>query len=415
MQAGSTDMQVYTVGQLTRLIKGVLEDGFGNVTVSGEISNFTRHSSGHWYFTLKDASAQLSAVMFRGNAMGTFFRPQNGMEVVCRGRITVYEPRGNYQIIVTDMQPRGAGSLQLAFEQLKRRLHAEGLFDDARKRPLPAYPRTIAIVTSPTGAAIRDMISVIHRRNPGVQLLVLPVPVQGAGAAEKIAEGIRLCNRHGEADLIITGRGGGSIEDLWAFNEEVVARAIAASHIPVVSAVGHEVDVTIADYVADLRAATPSVAGELVVRTREEMLAQLKGIADGAGKFVDSMLRARRQKLRTLLADRAFSRLDGRLQSAMQLLDDRSERLVRGIDHLVERRTHRLDLLRERLAAHDPERFFRRGAALISVDGQPVTAFSQLRTGMRVNLRLRDGQARATIEDLQHRPFLRNEQPSDTP
>lgn len=398
----SIESPVLTVGQLTRLIKGTLEDSFGAVTVSGEISNFVRHGSGHWYFTLKDASAQLSAVMFRGNAMGTFFRPQNGMEVVCRGRITVYEPRGNYQIIVSDMQPRGEGALQVAFEKLKRQLHEEGLFDESRKRPLPAYPDVIALVTSPTGAAIRDMISVIRRRNPAVQLLLLPVQVQGAGAAEQIADAIDRCNAHGEADLIITGRGGGSIEDLWAFNEEIVARAIARSGIPVVSAVGHEVDFTIADFVADVRAATPSVAGELVVRTREEMLGQLKTIAYSMGKFVDFRMRARRQRLRSMLADRAFSRLDGRLRSSMLLLDDRAERLHRNLDRSFERRQHAVQLLREKLAAHDPSRFFRRGAVLLSRAGKAVSSVVELRSGDAVSLRFRDGTAGATINTIDH-------------
>lgn len=388
---------VFTVSQLTRRIKGLLEDAFPEIVVTGEISNFTRHGSGHWYFTLKDASAQLSAVMFRGNTLGTSFRPQNGMEVVCRGRLTVYEPRGNYQIIVSDIQPRGEGALQAAFEKLKRRLYDEGLFDDARKKPLPPYPDVIAVVTSPTGAAVRDMISVIHRRNPAVQILLVPVLVQGPGAAEQIASAIDLCNAHDEADLIITGRGGGSIEDLWAFNEEIVARAIARSAIPVVSAVGHEVDFTIADFVADVRAATPSVAGELVVRTREEMLGQLEHIAMTAGKFVDFTMRARMQRLRTMLTDRAFSRLGGRLRGAMQLLDDRAERLHRDVERAHEKRLHATALLRERLATHDPERFFQRGAALLSRDGIPVRSITQLETGARVTLRLRDGSADATV------------------
>lgn len=398
----ASESTVLTVGQLTRLIKSTLEDSFGTITVSGEISNFVKHSSGHWYFTLKDASAQLSAVMFRGNAMSTFFRPQNGMEVVCRGRITVYEPRGNYQIIVSDMQPRGEGALQVAYEKLKHALHAEGLFEESRKQPLPAYPDVIALVTSPTGAAIRDMISVIRRRNPAVQLLLLPVQVQGAGAAEQIAAAIDLCNLHGEADLIITGRGGGSIEDLWAFNEEIVARAIARSRIPVVSAVGHEVDFTIADFVADVRAATPSVAGELVVRTREEMMGQLKAIAYSAWKFVDFRMRDRRQRLRSMLADRAFSRLDGRLRNSTLLLDDRAERLHRNLDRSFERRHHAVQILREKLSAHDPTRFFRRGAVLLSRDGEAVSSVAQLGKGVAVSLRLRDGTAGATINTIDH-------------
>lgn len=396
-----SDSAVFTVSQLTRLIKGTLEDAFGAITVIGEISNFTRHSSGHWYFTLKDAGAQLSAVMFRGNAMGTFFRPQNGMEVVCRGRITVYEPRGNYQVIVSDMQPRGEGALQVAFEKLKRKLHDEGLFDEARKRSLPVYPEVIALVTSPTGAAIRDMISVLHRRNPAVQLLIVPVQVQGAGAAEQIAEGLDLCNAYGRADLIITGRGGGSIEDLWAFNEEVVARAIARSKIPVVSAVGHEVDLTIADYVADLRAATPSVAAEIVVRTKEEILGQLNSIVLGAGKLVDLTMRDRKRLLRTTISSRAFSRLEGRRRGAEQLLDERMELLHRTGAHAFTRREHTLQLLRERLAAHDPARFFRRGAVLLSRNDAPVTSVRQMHAGDLITLRLRDGIADASVKRIE--------------
>ncbi len=392
------DSAVFTVAQLTRLIKNALEESFGSVTVVGEISNFVRHSSGHWYFSLKDANAQLSGVMFRGNAMATFFRPQNGMEVVCRGRITVYEPRGNYQIIVSDMQPRGEGALQVAFEKLKKKLFEEGLFDEGRKRALPMYPETIALITSPTGAAIRDMISVIRRRNPSVRLMVLPVQVQGAGAAEQIADALDMCNEHGEADLIITGRGGGSIEDLWAFNEEVVARAIVRSRIPVVSAVGHEIDVTIADYVADLRAATPSVAGELVVRSRAEMLEQLNTIAYSAWKFVDFRMRARRQLLRSLLADRAFSRLDGRLRGSEQLLDDRLELLHRVLDHSLEQKQHAVQLLRQKISAHDPEHFFRRGAVLLSRNEKPITSIGQLKPGDAISLRLRDGSADATVD-----------------
>ncbi len=396
----ASEITVFTIGQLTRLIKNTLEDSFSSITVVGEISNFVRHSSGHWYFSLKDAQAQLSGVMFRGNAMGTFFRPQNGMEVICRGRLTVYEPRGNYQIVVSDMQPRGEGALQIAFEKLKRQLHEEGLFAEERKQLLPAYPGTIAIVTSPTGAAIRDMISVIRRRNPAVQLLLVPVQVQGAGAAEQIAAAIGLCNEHGEADLIITGRGGGSIEDLWAFNEEIVARAIARSRIPVVSAVGHEVDFTIADFTADLRAATPSVAGELVVRTREEMLEQVKGIAHSASKCVDFRMRERRQQLRSLLTDRAFARLDGHLRSSEQLLDDRLHRLHQTCDQNAERRGHKLQILREKLSGHDPARFFNRGAAALSIGAQSITSVRQFEPGDILTIRLQDGTADATVKQI---------------
>jgi exodeoxyribonuclease VII large subunit len=388
---------IFSVSALTRLIKDTLEGSFGVISVNGEISNFVRHSSGHWYFTLKDSGAQISGVMFRGNAMNTFFRPQNGMEVVCRGRLSVYEPRGQYQLVVTDMQPRGEGALQLAFEKLKRELHAEGLFDEERKRELPAYPSVVALVTSPTGAAVRDLISVITRRNPAVQLLMVPVQVQGAGAAEQIVRGLQLCNDYGEIDVIITGRGGGSIEDLWAFNEEIVARAIAASVIPVVSAVGHEIDVTIADYVADLRAATPSVAGELVVPALDDILSLLKETTITAGKFVDSLLRRRADEFRGALADRALTRLDGRLRTLRQLTDERGVQLHRGMDRIIERRNHAAELLRERLSAHDPERMFRKGAALLEKNGERVTSAAQLHMSDVVGITLRDGHIQATV------------------
>lgn len=393
--------QIFSVSVLTRLIKDTLEGSFGVVSVNGEISNFVRHSSGHWYFTLKDSGAQISGVMFRGNAMNTFFRPQNGMEVVCRGRLSVYEPRGQYQLVVTDMQPRGEGALQLAFEKLKRELHAEGLFDEARKRELPAYPSVVALVTSPTGAAVRDLISVISRRNPAVQLLMVPVQVQGAGAAEQIVRGLQLCNDYGEIDVIITGRGGGSIEDLWAFNEEIVARAIAASVIPVVSAVGHEIDVTIADHVADLRAATPSVAGELVVPALDDILSWLKETTITAGKFVDSLLRRRADEFRSALADRALTRLDGRLRTLRQLTDERGAQLHRGMDRVIERRSHAAELQRERLAAHDPERLFRRGAVLLERDGRRITSVAQLHAADIVGITLRDGHIQAAVTEVQ--------------
>jgi len=394
--------QIFTVSSLTRVIKDTLENRFGLVTVGGEISNYVRHSSGHWYFTLKDNNAQISGVMFRGSAMNTFFRPQNGMEVVCRGRLTVYEPRGQYQLVVNDMQPRGEGALQLAFEKLKRELHAEGLFDEARKRELPAYPSVVALVTSPTGAAVRDMISVIRRRNPAVELLLLPVQVQGAGAAEQIARALDLCNEYGGIDVIITGRGGGSIEDLWAFNEEIVARAIVRSAIPVVSAVGHEIDVTIADYAADLRAATPSVAGELVVPSLGDILAYLRETTIAAGKFVDSLMLRRAAEFRSTLGDRAMLRIDSRLRTLNQLTDERAVQLHREAVRNLERRQHQVDLLRERLASHDPERIFRKGAVLLEKDGQRITSAAELHEADILGVRLRDGLIKASVLQVEH-------------
>ncbi|MGH7431200.1 MAG: exodeoxyribonuclease VII large subunit, partial [Candidatus Methylomirabilales bacterium] len=242
--------RIYSVSELTAELKALLENTFTGVWVEGEISNFKHHTSGHMYFTLKDERGQLRAVMFRGSNRGLQFRPEDGLAVIVFGNVTIYEPRGEYQVYVECMEPKGLGALQLAFEQLKTRLEAEGLFDPARKRPIPLLPKKIGLVTSPSGAAIRDILQIIHRRFANVQVLIFPVRVQGEGAAAEIVEGVEFLNKRGDLDVLIVARGGGSIEDLWAFNEEVVARAIYASQTPVISAVGHETDFTIADFVA---------------------------------------------------------------------------------------------------------------------------------------------------------------------
>ena len=262
---------IYSVSDLTAEVKAVLEDGFSAIWVEGELSNFKHHTSGHMYFTLKDAQAQIRGVMFRGHNRLLRFQPADGLSVLVSGTVTVYERRGEYQINVEFMEPKGLGALQLAFEQLKAKLEAEGLFEESRKRPLPLLPRKIGIITSPTGAVIRDMLTIVGRRFPGLEVLIHPVAVQGGGAAAEIAAALGRLGSRTDLDVLIVARGGGSLEDLWAFNEEAVARAIAASPIPVISAVGHETDVTIADFVADLRAPTPSAAAELVVARRDEL------------------------------------------------------------------------------------------------------------------------------------------------
>src|SRR5712691_8736350 len=268
---------VFTVSQLTERLRAVVEEQFPAVWVEGEISNFRVFGSGHAYFTLKDEAAQVRGVLFRTRVRRLRFEPGDGQHVLAFGSLEVYAQRGEYQLVVELLEPRGLGALQLAFEQLKQRLGAEGLFETARKRPLPPFPRKIGVVTSPSGAAIRDILRIIGRRFAGLHIVLAPCRVQGEGAAEEIAQGIVGLNRLGGVDVIIAGRGGGSLEDLWAFNEEVVARAIAGSKIPVISAVGHEVDVTIADFVADLRAPTPSAAAELVVREKQAIV---DGLAD---------------------------------------------------------------------------------------------------------------------------------------
>jgi len=266
-----TKPRIYSVSELTAELKILIEDTFTGVWVQGEISNFKLHTSGHMYFTLKDNRGQLRAVMFRGSNRALQFRPEDGLAVTVFGKLTIYEPRGDYQIYVEYMEPKGVGALQLAFEQLKARLEAEGLFDPARKRPIPLLPGKIGIVTSPSGAAIRDILQIIHRRFANVEILIFPVRVQGDGSATEIVEGIEFLNKRRDLDVIIVTRGGGSIEDLWSFNEEIVARAIYASQTPVISAVGHETDFTIADFVADVRAPTPSAAAELVISRKDEL------------------------------------------------------------------------------------------------------------------------------------------------
>ena len=292
------EKRILTVSQLTALVRGVLEENFEHVWVEGEISNLATPSSGHLYFTLKDSGATIRCVMFKGMAKALKFRLQDGMRIVMRGRLTVYDQRGEYQILGEYLEPQGFGALQLAFQQLKERLAKEGLFADKRKRPIPMLPKTVGIITSPTGAAIHDILNVIGRRHAELHIIIYPVRVQGDGAAAEIAAAIKDMNALGEADVLIVGRGGGSLEDLWSFNEEVVARAIAASKIPVISAVGHEVDISIADLAADLRAPTPSAAAELVVRSKAQLAADCAALTQRLHLAINRVL------------DRACSRLD---------------------------------------------------------------------------------------------------------
>ena len=263
----SDNVTVYSVEQLNRQIRQLIEGNLGTVWVRGELSNFKAHSSGHFYFSLKDAKSQLTAVMFRGHNSRLKFKPHDGLEVIVRGKVTVYEPRGNYQIVAEMMEPVGAGALQKAYEQLREKLKAEGLFDPKTKRPLPSLPKHVALVTSPTGAAIRDMLNILKRRNPMIEITLVPTNVQGATAAPQICEALKKAYRLPDLDAVIVGRGGGSIEDLWAFNDEALARVIKQSPVPIISAVGHEIDFTIADFVADLFAPTPSASAELVSKS----------------------------------------------------------------------------------------------------------------------------------------------------
>jgi exodeoxyribonuclease VII large subunit len=349
---GSTDSQngeltILTVEQLNLTIKQLLEGEVGTVWLKGEISNFKAHTSGHLYFSLKDSKSQISAVMFRGFNSRLKFRPTDGMEVIVRGRISVYEPRGNYQILCESMEPVGAGALQKAFEQLKEKLKREGLFEAARKKPIPPFPRHVAIVTSPTGAAIRDVLNILSRRAPHVQVTVIPALVQGETAAQSVSDGIKKAQKLPVVDVIIVGRGGGSIEDLWGFNDEKLARLIAASEIPVISAVGHEIDFTICDFVSDLRAPTPSAAAELVARSHQEIqqkLEQLEKLLTLAWSKSFSALRDKTKSLSRLLVDPKR-----KLQDLILRNDDLFDRLGLALQNLIKDKAHQIRLARQKL------------------------------------------------------------------
>ncbi|MDZ4224793.1 MAG: exodeoxyribonuclease VII large subunit, partial [bacterium] len=321
--------KIFSVGELTRQIRSLLETSYAEVWITGEISNFKAHTNGHFYFTLKDDKSQINAVMFRGSNSRLAFKPEDGMEALCHGKVTVYEVRGQYQIVVDHIEPKGIGALQMAFEQLKKKLGKEGLFDAARKRTLPFLPKKIGVVTSPTGAAIRDILNILRRRFPEAGVLLVPVKVQGDGAKEEIAEAIRLLNQQGDVDVMIVGRGGGSIEDLWAFNEEVVARAIFASNIPVISAVGHEVDFTIADFTADMRAPTPSAAAELVIPRKQDLEASLQNMRERLNQAVSKDFPQWMMRV-----DQLTEGLGRGLQVGLEKRGDYLKRLMSNLDHL---------------------------------------------------------------------------------
>jgi exodeoxyribonuclease VII large subunit len=342
---------VLTVSELTERIQGVLETEFVDVWVEGEISNLKIATSGHWYFSLKDEQAQVRAVAWKTDARLIRFRPQDGMKVLARGQLRVYPPRGEYQISVQVLEPLGKGSLQQAFEELKEKLEGEGLFDPARKRPLPMLPRRIGVVTSPTGAVLRDILRVLRSRYPNLEVLVYPALVQGEGAPAEIVRGIRALNRLGGLDVIVLARGGGSLEDLWAFNEETVARAIAASRIPTISAVGHETDFTIADFVADLRAPTPSAAAERVVQAKEDLQARIVALEERRDAALRLRLARVRSRVEAAAAHRVFAAERGRLRVQAQRVDELSRRAEAGLVRGLERGREHARRLRERLEA----------------------------------------------------------------
>ena len=344
--------KIYSVSAVTEIIKLTLETVFPVLWVEGEISNFHCHSSGHLYFTLKDAKSQLKAVMFRFEARKVAFDLKDGLKVVCRGRINVYEPRGEYQIVAEVIEPKGKGALQLAFEQLKEKLRVEGLFDPERKKALPLRPRTIGVVTSPRGAAIADILRILERRYARLHIIIYPAKVQGEGAAAEIVEGIDYLGALPGVDVIIVGRGGGSIEDLWAFNEEPVARAIHRCPVPIISAVGHEVDFTIADFVADIRASTPSAAAEMVIEKEQAFEERITGLAERAARSVKYSLQERRNAIVTLTHHRIFQGFKVKVLNLEQRVDEletRAWKVLRAEKQTIAERRAAVLLATERI------------------------------------------------------------------
>lgn len=388
-----------TVSQVNRLVKNLLDDSFSVLAVEGELSNYVHHSSGHRYFTLKDQSSQLRCVMFRWAAEKLDFRPMDGAKLLAVGNLTVYEAAGQYQLNVVRLQPLGRGDLLARLEELKNRLAAEGVF--ARKRPIPQYPSAVGVVTSPTGAAVRDIISILGRRAPHVRVIVRPTLVQGDGAAEDIVRAVAEFNRLGLADVLIVGRGGGSIEDLWCFNEEPVARALATSDIPVISAVGHETDVTLADFAADLRAPTPSAAAELAVRDS----AELRQTLESARALLRRSMLTRIDDLaaRTATVQKALEpeRFVRNLMTRGQRIDDLSARLKNAVLLAVSRRGASFDALASRLLAMNPESVLARGYAIVSRgdDGRIVTDEAMTIPGDDIRIRLARGGLRAEVRE----------------
>lgn len=444
-QNNQSEATVYSVEQLNREIRQLIEGELGLVWIQGELSNFKAHTSGHFYFSLKDSKSQISAVMFRGYNSRLKFKPTDGLEVIVRGRVSVYEPRGSYQVVCEMMEPVGAGALQKAFEQLKEKLKAEGLFDQSKKRLLPALPRHVAIVTSPTGAAIRDMINVLSRRHKALNITVIPTIVQGEGAAPQIVEALKKAYQlvaSENVDAIIVGRGGGSIEDLWAFNDEKLARLISQSPVPIISAVGHEIDFTIADFVADLRAPTPSAAAELVVKNADDLIHKVESLkryiisswekhfrldvqrlkalssrlVDPKRKLQDLHQRndelwvrlqqaisgyLQRKKLEVSLATESLQSPEQILQQKKNQLENARFKMNSFSQRLVERKRSKLERMMSLLDGLSPLKVVERGYSVTTKNNELVKTIDQIKKGDEVQVRLMKGQFTAIVQKLE--------------
>ena len=393
-----------TVSELTRYLANLIggDHALRNVAVTGEISNFKRYSSGHCYFNLKDKGGIIPCVMFRGNAARMRFQPQDGMQVIAAGSVNVYAEGGKYQLYVSSMVPDGIGDLAAAFEQLKARLAGEGLFDEAHKQPLPLYPKRIGIVTSPTGAVLRDIFRVSKLRFPGIQLVLKPVQVQGAGSAEQIAAAVDFFNEKYPVDVLIVGRGGGSMEDLWSFNEEIVVRAIYRSRIPVISAVGHETDFTLADFVADRRAATPSQAAEFAVRDAGELARYLAGLERRMTISARNFLDSRYRRIEDLMGRQVFRQPKLMLAQRQQGADMLRERLIAAAASEIKNRRQRISHLLDKLELVNPAGVLRRGYGLVQrQDGTVVSSIGKVSVDDVVKIRVADGSLEACITQIE--------------
>lgn len=399
------DKKIYSVTAITRMIKHTLEESWRSIWVEGEISNYLHHRSGHRYLSLKDQNATLKLTIWRSVGESMKFEPEDGMLVRAYGDITVYEKGGVYQLNVRKLIPVGVGELEIAFRQLYEKLSGEGLFDLSRKRALPKYPQKIGIVTSPTGAAIRDIIQIARRRNDSIQLVVYPAQVQGDGAAESIIEGIKYFNNRDDIDLLITGRGGGSLEDLWAFNEGILVRAIADSEIPVISAVGHEIDTTLSDLAADLRAPTPSAAAELAVWNKSEFLLKISDSVRDMKYSLSSIIKSNRLWLNRLIQRPVFSKPESMIRQREQNLDNLLRHFEHGFKNVLDFYKNRLSLNLSRLESLSPLAILSRGYAVLkdAISGETTRSVAGLKLGDRLEAILKDGSAVVNVEEIKRK------------
>jgi len=399
MQNYFSNLDTISVSELTKLIKLTLEENFSEVSVVGEISNFKAHVSGHWYFNLKDANAVISCAMWKGLNSMVFFTPQNGMKIIVGGRITVYPPRGSYQIDVRMLKPAGVGELQAAFEMLKRKLADEGLFDEIHKKPIPSFPKKIGIVTAKDGAAFQDMISVAERRFPLVEMVISPTRVQGSGAAESIVESLKLLNKQNDIDLIIVARGGGSIEDLWAFNEEIVAREIFASKIPIVTGIGHEVDFTIADFVADLRAPTPSAAMEIATPNKDDFFVFINEFSYNSSEKLEELCNENRRKVNQILNSYGFRYPIDLVRKKSQLTDNLIYKILHGIDKKFVYYKNKVLLKSKIIESQSVHKNLKKGYVIVNQDSHYVKRAINLEQNKPALLKFFDGDVEIVKRD----------------